>query len=239
MRRIRKWLAPVLVFFAAAMLILFCAGHRLDADETALSDLISDENVTVSRTRYGWFFDGPSSETALIFYPGALVDARAYAPLLHRLAEEGMDACLAKMPFRLALFGINSADEIMKQYEYCRWYIGGHSLGGAMAAEYAANHADRLSGLILLAAYPTRKLDPQLTEISIYGSEDGVINRNKLESGKKLAPDTFLEFVIEGGNHAQFGSYGIQRGDAAAAVSQEEQQRMTVEYIISNVRSGA
>ena len=126
------------------------------ADESAGAFLVSDEQVRVEKTEYGWFLDGPSEENALIFYPGAKVEETAYAPILHRFAEEGMDVCLVKMPFRLAFFGISKASDVMAQYEYENWYIGGHSLGGAMSAVYAADHGDELKGIVLLAAYATK-----------------------------------------------------------------------------------
>ena len=107
----------------------------------------------VEQADYGWYLDGPSEEDALIFYPGAKVDEKAYIPILYRFAEEGMDVCLVKMPFHLAFFGMNKAADVMHQYSYANWYIGGHSLGGAMAANYAADHGDRIRGLVLLAAY--------------------------------------------------------------------------------------
>ena len=121
----------------------------------------------------------------------------------------------------------------MKEYTCTDWYIGGHSLGGAMAASYAANHSEQLTGVILFAAYPTKMLDASLTEISIYGSEDGVLNMQNVGAGKAYAPDAFYEYVIEGGNHAQFGNYGKQKGDGEAAISAQEQQRRTVDFILN------
>ncbi len=168
--------------------------------------------VRVSQTSYGWLFDGPSEQDALIFYPGAKVEETAYAPLLHLLAGEGMDVCLVRMPCRLAILGANKAASVMAQYDYGHWYIGGHSLGGAMAANFAADHGDQLTGVILLAAYPTKPLNKALLEISIYGSEDRVVNMGKIEAGKAYAPEDYREYAIPGGNHAQFGNYGEQRG---------------------------
>ncbi len=236
MKRKWIWLIPLLALILLAGAFLIYTGNYYHADADALAALISDETVTVSRTSYGWFFDGPSGENALVFYPGAKVEETAYAPLAHLLAREGMDVCLVSMPFRLAFFGADKASAVMGQYAYDHWYIGGHSLGGAMAAAYAADHPDRLTGVILLAAYPTKALDKSLTEISIYGSGDGVLNREKVEAGHAYIPSDFHEYVIEGGNHARFGNYGPQRGDGAAAVTGDEQQRMTVDYIIQIIR---
>lgn len=232
----RKWLIPVIVIVIMAASAAAYAGNYYRADPSALAALSSDETVRVTETDYGWFFDGPSEEDALVFYPGAKIETAAYAPFLHLLARQGMDVCLVEMPLRLAFLGIGKAGPVMDQYEYDHWYVGGHSLGGAMAAVYAAEHGEQLTGLILLAAYPTKELDDALLEISIYGSEDLVLNPDKMIAGKAYAPSAFCELVIEGGNHAQFGNYGYQKGDGIAAISCGEQQRITVDFIISNMK---
>jgi pimeloyl-ACP methyl ester carboxylesterase len=142
-----------------------------------------------------------------------------------------MDVCLVKMPFRLAFLGISKASDVMAQYDYENWYIGGHSLGGAMSAVYAADHGDKLRGVVLLAAYATKKLDDDLKEIVLYGSEDRVLNVGKIVEGRKFAPGTaghYLERVIEGGNHALFGNYGKQEGDGEARITAQEQQERIV-----------
>ena len=233
MKRKRIWMIAVPAAVVPAFLIY--TGMYYHAGPEALAALDSDKNVTVSRTDYGWFFDGPSDDSALVFYPGAKVEETAYAPLLHRLAENGMDAFLVKMPFRLAVFGAEKASEITETDHYRNVYIGGHSLGGAMAANYAADHADELSGVILLAAYPTEELDNDLQLISIYGSEDGVLNMEKVEEGEQYFPEQSTEYVIEGGNHAYFGTYGEQKGDNEARITVQEQQEETVEVILDNI----
>ena len=226
------WVIPVI----AILCIVFLAytGQYYHAEESAYTALKSDESVTVTQTEYGWLFDGPSETDALIFYPGGKVEETAYAPLLHRFAEQGMDACLVQMPFRLAVFGVNKADRVMERHDYERWYIGGHSLGGAMAASYAAAHGSKLSGVFMLAAYPTKPLDENTKAWMIYGSEDGVLNRTRLEESRRYFLSNSEIYVIEGGNHAQFGNYGKQAGDGNAVISSEEQQQRTAEWILMN-----
>lgn len=221
-RKLRRWLLPVLLLALAAGFFLYTAVYYR-ADQTALDALRSDERVQISRTDYGWFFDGPSQTRALIFYPGGKVEETAYAPLLRMLAEQGTDVCLVKMPLRLAVLAPDRAQLALAEHDYESWYIGGHSLGGAMAAYYAAKHPDGLRGLVLLAAYPTRTLDPTLQVLSIFGAEDGVLNRRKLAAGEQYLPQDVQICEIPGGNHAQFGSYGPQRGDGLALISPEEQ----------------
>ncbi len=220
-RRVLLWLGLALLLTAAAFLLYAADYYR--ADETALDALRSDGTVRVTRTGYGWLFDGPSETDALIFYPGGKVEETAYAPLLRRIAAGGTDVCLVKMPLRLAVLAPGRAAKVMAEQSYENWTIGGHSLGGAMAAVYAAGHPEQLRGLVLLAAYPTRALDPGLKVISAVGSEDGVIDREKLAAGEQYLPEDVQLCVIPGGNHAQFGSYGPQRGDGTARISPEEQ----------------
>ena len=220
-----------LISVTAAAFFIY-TGIYCHADATALTALKSDDAVQVTSTDFGYFFDGPSESDVLIFYPGAKVEETAYAPLLHLIALQGMDVCLIKMPFRLAVFGLNRADRVIEKYDYTGLYIGGHSLGGAMAANYASTHSDELDGIVLLAAYSTADLDDSLKAITIYGSEDEVLNTAKMNELKSCLPDGYREYVIEGGNHAQFGNYGIQSGDGEASVSSEEQQLKTAEYIL-------
>ena len=232
--KLPKYLGVVLLTIALGLAIAFAVFVSLDysADENALVNLQSDINVTVTRTDYGWYFDGPGEENALIFYQGAKVEATAYSALLHSLADKGLDVCLVEAPFKLSMFNILGAGEVISEYTYENWYIGGHSMGGAMAALYASYHPEEISGVILFAAFPTRELDDSMTEILLVGSNDQVINWDKIEEGRQYAPSNYVEYVIEGGNHAQFGGYGEQSGDGTATITQEEQIAESVDIIV-------
>ncbi|WP_297981231.1 alpha/beta hydrolase [uncultured Methanobrevibacter sp.] len=201
------------------------------ADESVDAYLNGSDNVSVIEIDDGLFLDGPGNETALIFYPGAKIESTAYLPMLSELSSCGVDCFLMEMPFNLAFLGQNEADDVLDNstYSYSNWYISGHSLGGAMAASYAANH-DGLKGLILFASYPTEDLD-DLSVLSIYGSNDKVLNRQSYESSKNLS-DNFTERIIDGGNHAQFASYGNQSGDGLAQISSESQVNQSVNYVL-------
>lgn len=233
------------LFLVFCLLLLSCGCYvsdyykSTDEAEAYLEDAEQAGEVSIKEIEDGLFLDGPGSEDALIFYPGAKVEYSAYLPLMYELAEEGMDVFLIRMPANLAILGEDKADAVLESYSYENWYIGGHSLGGAMAANYAAGYVTeekeaKLRGLILLAAYPTKDLTGSgLKVLTIYGSEDSVLSRKKLEEGRKYLPKDAQELLIEGGNHAQFGSYGEQKGDGKAAVSAEEQRRQTVEAVIN------
>ena len=236
MKKKRLWIIPFAFLVLLAVLFLGYTGQYYQADGTAEQALASDDSVTVEQTDYGWFFDGPSETDALVFYPGAKVEETAYAPLLHRLAGEGMDVCLVRMPFRLAVFGQDRAADVLDRYSYERWYIGGHSLGGAMASGYASKHGDALDGVILLASYTVKELEDGLNTVLIYGSEDGVLNMDSYEKSRSNLPENAVEHVIQGGTHAQVGSYGKQQGDGEASISPEKQIEETVSVILAAVK---
>ena len=157
----------------------------------------------------------------------------AYIPLMKALASEGVFGVLVEMPFHLAVFDVDAADGIQEQYPQIEnWYIGGHSLGGSMAAAYLEENEDDFNGLILLGSYSTADLsDEELSVLSVYGSEDMVLNREKYEANKVNLPNDFQEMVIDGGCHAYFGMYGAQEGDGRPEISNEEQIAVTVDAI--------
>ena len=232
MRWKKRVIIPVISFL---FIVIVCIWYVNDyyKEENVQEYLQTKDSVSVTEMPDGLYLDGPGDETALIFYPGAKVEYTAYLPLLSELADQGIDCFLIKMPCNLAFFGQNKAKKIMDSYEYDHWYLSGHSLGGAMAASYASGHLESLNGLVLLAAYPTKSLkSDSFSVLSLYGSEDGVLNMEKVEEGKAYMPVDYAEVCIEGGNHAQFGNYGEQKGDHAADISREEQQAQTVEAIL-------
>ncbi len=200
------------------------AGTYSRAEEIALEAMATGET-------YGDYtvFDG-GGDTGLVFYPGGKVEAAAYAPLLRRLADVGVTCVLAEMPLNLAVLDAKAWEEAVTYAPAVKtWYIGGHSLGGAMAAS-SATAENGFAGLVLLAAYPTDTVD--LPTLSIYGSEDGVMDREKYAEGL-TGMSHIKEVVITGGNHAQFGYYGEQKGDGHPTTEREAQIAITVSEILN------
>jgi len=237
LEKLKRWkrkriLIPIIVAVFVLLTFFWYVNDYYHSDESVQEYLQEDIPIKAKDIREGLYLDGPGKESALIFYPGAKVEYTAYLPLLYELAEQGVDCFLIKMPCNLAILGQNKAEDIIDVYEYKHWYLSGHSLGGVMAASYAAGHRERVDGLILLAAYPTKDLTGSpLSVLSVYGSEDGVLNMEKLAEGRSLMPADYTELCIEGGNHAGFGNYGKQKGDGEAKIPSEEQQRQTIEAI--------
>lgn len=208
------------------------------ADETALEAMAyQTESVQVEQDGNAIWFIPEDPTAGLIFYPGGKVEYTAYAPLLRACAENGILCALVRMPGNLAVLDANAADGLQQEHpEVTNWYIAGHSLGGAMAAGYAAAHEKDFDGLILLAAYSTKDISQTtLRVLSVYGSEDGVLNRESYEKNWSNLPTDTTEVVLDGGCHAQFGSYGPQDGDGIPAISGEEQVRQTVGAIAAFV----
>lgn len=178
-------------------------------------------------------FEPENPSAGFIFYPGGKVEHRSYIPLMQELQERGVLCVIVKMPFNLAVFDINAADGIRAEYpEVKNWYIGGHSLGGSMAASYLGSHRDEFEGLVLLGSYSTENLsDTDLRVLSVFGSEDNVMNRESYDEYKANLPEDFTEIEIPGGCHAYFGMYGAQEGDGTPTITNEEQIHLTAEYI--------
>lgn len=239
MRTKRKTAKRILAALLAMLALLalgvgLYAGDYYHADGVAVAALASSGKVTVEQEKDMVVFrpEAPAT-TGFIFYPGGKVEFTAYAPLLLELAQQGIQCVLPEMPLNLAVLDLNAAEGIREQYpEIQTWYIGGHSLGGSMAASYAAKNARDFAGLILLASYSTADLrESGLKVLSVYGSEDGVLNMEKYREYSAILPEDTVETVIPGGNHAGFGSYGAQEGDGAAAISQQEQVQQTAAAI--------
>lgn len=224
------------VVLVLAITVIACAvylGDYYRADNEAIGTFLP-QGATWKEESDGTVVFRPEGATkGFIFYPGGKVEHTAYVPLMQACAEKGILCVLIKMPFNLAVFGVNAADRIQKDYpEIEEWYIGGHSLGGSMAASYLANNSEEYEGLILLGSYSTADLsDTNLDVLSVFGSEDKVMNREKYENNKSNLPNDFTEFVIEGGCHAYFGMYGAQEGDGTPTVTNAEQIRLTAESI--------
>ena len=226
-----------LKFGIVAVLLLcgVCWGYAADyyhADDIAAA-MSSAADVTVEQKGNILAFIPERAETGLIFYPGGKVEYTAYAPLMRALADNGVLGVLVRMPLNLAVLDMNAANGIPEQYPQIKhWYIGGHSLGGSMAASHAARNASAYEGLVLLASYSTADLSTSdLPVISIYGSEDGVLNMEKYAEYKRNLPAAFEEHIIEGACHAGFGSYGPQDGDGVPTMTGEEQVAETVRLL--------
>ena len=240
-KRIIVWSSVAAVLL---MLVIGCGRYLGDyyrADMTVIEGYMTEHPVEKQALSEKVTVYCPEGEefpvNGLIFYPGGKVEALAYEPLLKALASEGMFCVLVEMPFNLAVLDMDAADGIPAQYPQIEnWYIGGHSLGGSMAASYLSKHAEEYDGLVLLGSYSTADLSQsELSVLSVYGSNDLVMNRDKYQEYRSNLPADFCEIVIDGGCHAYFGMYGPQDGDGIPTITNEEQIDLTTQAFISMV----
>lgn len=232
MKRILTGILVFVILLGAGAGVYLSDYYRADAD--ACAALASGDGYTVTVTKDLAIFSPSLPDAGFIFYPGGKVEYTAYAPLMAELAKRNILCVIPRMPGNLAVLNSDAASGIPEQYPQVeRWYIGGHSLGGSMAAAYLADHPETYSGLILLASYSTSDLSGScIPVLSLVGSEDGVLNRESYGKYHGNLPDNTTEIVLEGGNHAFFGSYGPQDGDGDALLSPREQTVLTAEYIL-------
>lgn len=241
MKLLRNSALGLLILLALAILgFSLWAAMPLRAAPEALAALRSDEAVTVNEDRFITFT--PANQrptgTGFIFYPGGHVEARAYAAVLRRIAAGGTLTVLVPVRFNLAFFEINAAESVFAAHpEIEHWVIGGHSLGGVAAAIFAGSHP-QIAGLVLWASYPPDDSlrDSDLRVLSIYGTQDmgGV---EPFEQSRALLPDDARFVVIEGGNHSQFGDYGLQPGDPPAQIPRLDQQSRAVQAVVTFLAS--
>lgn len=246
LRRALRWLLVIpLVLVVAIVGFVIWGLTPLGPRPDALAALESDSLVTVELADEGWVFTPSSSEATrgLVFYPGGRVDVRSYAPYARAVAEQGFVVVMSPMPLSLAVLDANAADRTIELHpEITSWALSGHSLGGAMIAQYAAENLDTVDGLVLLAAYPpdTANLAQSgLTVTSLVGTQDTVIDREKLRATQPLLPSETSYLDIRGGNHAQFGNYGEQPGDTSDPdMSASDQQLIAVNETVRILQNG-
>ena len=248
-KSVRRIVLTLLAVFLAAVAVaaIIFKLYALDyykADVDSISSIkssvgegvasFSDEDFTV-------FVPGSEPEAVVVFYPGGKVEFSAYSGLMYELADRGYLCVLPRMPENLAFLRIDAVDMMKERYpdryeplDKLDWFLAGHSLGGVAASQYLAGHLEKreFAGLILCASYTTSDFsNSDLRLLSIYGSEDKVINMENYEANKVNWPADSLEYVIQGGIHSYFGNYGIQEGDGTPGITNDEQIKETADVI--------
>jgi dienelactone hydrolase len=218
------------------------ATTPLPPTAAALAALQSDASVTVSIEDDLIAFAPATADAAvgLVFYPGGDVDLRAYAAPARAIAAQGYLVVIPHVLFNHAVFSPNVAENAIAAYpEISDWAVGGHSLGGAMAAQFAVNRPDAVDGVVLWGAYPGGDVDWTQSPLAfavVYGTQDGLVTPDEIDTARAQLPLDTAFVGIEGGNHAQFGDYGVQEGDLTATISAAEQQQAATAATVELLR---
>jgi len=246
-RRRRRWLWAG--WSVLVVLVVALGGFAIWATSTpepgpgAVAALRSDGRVEVIEGDGYTFAPTRPADAGFVLYPGARVDPASYAVPARQIAEAGFLVVVPELTLNLAVLDAGAADAAIDAHpDIDRWVVGGHSLGGAIAAGYAEDHPDTVSGLVLWAAYPAERADLSALDLdatSVFGTRDGLTTREDIDGSRDRLP-TGTDFVpIEGGNHAQFGDYGPQDGDRPATITRREQQEQAVRATVEVLRAGA
>jgi hypothetical protein len=214
------------------LMVFMIITHQAMDEAVSIKDnnnVYSEDNVIVVEA------ENPIAN--LVFYPGALVESEAYLVMADMLSVEGVTVYIVEMPLNLSILNADAFEKVYDEYPSdLPWYLGGHSLGGAMTSR---NDMEPIDGLILLAAYidvAHDLSDETIDVLSITASEDEVLDRVSFEESKPYLPDSTVYREIEGGNHANFAYYGLQRGDGDSTISRETQHQIYTQYIIDFVK---
>jgi len=227
-----------LIFLSIFILIIISACSKksiFDIDNLQSDIKIENQNKYIFISK-----ETNSKDSILMFYPGGLVQEDAYIETLSKIVEQGINVIIIRMRFDLAVFSKNRGIKQMDKFADVKtWFLAGHSLGGAMCCSVIDKYPEEFVGLILWASYPGDKADISdfnQKVLSIHASEDGLSTIEKIEAKKKLLPTTTEYYLIEGGNHSQFGSYGIQKDDGIAIITKEAQQKLIAQKTTEIIR---
>ena len=234
MKRTWRWVLLVIMAVVLAVLIWFLIP--LGPLEGTHASLVSSEQVLVDDDPWLSFTPVEGSTTGFIWYPGARVNPQSYAPAARELAEAGYLTVIVPMPLNMAILSPNRATAVIEAHpEIETWAVGGHSLGGAMAAQYANTRRTTIQGVVLWGAYPgvnTSLRNGGQAVLTVYGTRDCVKTPEEVLAAATRLPEDAVFVPIEGGNHTQFGWYEGQPGSCQASISLEEQQRQAIDAVL-------
>lgn len=238
MKRLRR---PLFVFIL--VVLAFVAGwfypvlHRpplaLNQDAAVAGVDPAEVSVLYNPDSGGFIDVAPEAgfDTLLIFYPGGLVRPQAYVWLGVALAPHGVRTLIPVFPFDLAVTAPDRAEKLLALAEGERVVLGGHSLGGAMAARFLARHPDAATGLVLLGAFSADDDDLSafpLDVLVLAAENDGLATLAEVRAGLARLPRTARLTVINGAVHGFFGRYGPQRGDGLPTVTRAAAERQII-----------
>lgn len=226
------------IWVSGGILFTLWLVYSAQSQGVDVSFLEESSGITVQDTdRFYAFTPRSESDKVFIFYPGAMVEPKAYVPLCRKIAEENIKVYLIKMPWRLATTRIHASNRIKLATK--SYILSGHSQGGKMAGQFVFENPDLVDKLILIGTTHPRDVSLATNKVKvlkIYGSNDGVADKKSVVKNKDKLPGNAIFWEIIGGNHSQFGYYGYQLGDDKAGISREQQQAETLTAILDFIK---
>ena len=224
----RLWLSIIGAIVMVGLTILAIWLRPFGATEVGLAAMDGSDAVTVTQSSSRILME-PSAEPlgGLIFYPGARVDARAYANVLTPIVEAGYEVVIVKPPLGIAFFSTSFASGwIDARPDIDTWAVGGHSLGGVVASS-SADGDEPIDGLVLYASFPASDISGAPVQVSsIYGLNDAIAEPQRIEDSATDLPATAVFVPLDGVIHSDFGDYGPQPGDGRPALTKPEAQSL-------------
>lgn len=243
----QKTLVKILLLIAVLVILLFgiqWITYERQPLPKAIAALESDNLVQV--TRKPWLTFSPvkgAPATGFVFYPGGRISYLGYSDFMRNIASQGYLVVVPQMPFNIAAANPNVASEIINSHpEITHWVIGGHSVGGTMAAQYTKTHNGMIAGLVIWASYPADNADLSGSTIPvalIYGSLDPAANDESVLMRRRLLPESALVVRIDGGDHHQFGSYEINPEDRHATIDRNSQMEQIIQSTLSLLKTAS
>ena len=241
-----KWILRSLLIATLLLAGFYVYDNYVSSFPTSagvVGDLISSDDVIVNlepRLTFGPADSTPSA--GLIVYTAARVSPDAYASVARQVAADGFLVVIVKSPLNFPVLGASDAADVLLEHpEIAFWFVGGHGMGGSVAAEFAERN-DRVDGLVLMAALPGENSNLRfrnLRTLAVFRSEDGVTMPSDLAAAvDSVLPESVQIELIQGANHTQFGSYQITGSGDGASITREEQQAATAGAIIQMMRGG-
>ncbi|MFB2557119.1 alpha/beta hydrolase [Herbiconiux liangxiaofengii] len=233
-RVIARTAAALAALVLAAVLVFLVDAHTTySAELEPVQSVAENPAIDIS-----WTYDdvvmrpvADANGTGLVFFAGAKVDPLSYAYKLSSLVERGTTVVIVRPVLNFAILEFRPLSTFTRAVpEVDDWFVGGHSLGGVKACQYAADSDVR--GLVLLGSYCAGD-ESQLGKpvVSVSGSDDGLSTPAKIDASRADLPADTVFVEIDGANHAAFGDYGVQPGDGTASIDDERMRALLTEAL--------
>lgn len=227
-------LLVLLVLIIAGQAVLYIMdGHPLPETE----QFLSHADYAVTRGDDGSLVFWPASPTrrGVVIMHGALIKPQSYANTAAFFARRGYTVFLPHGGWlRLPINAVEEAAVRLANFDVDEWYFIGHSMGGMAALDLLRLDAARVRAAALWGSgMPFDYTDVAVPLLFLWGSEDGILTAERLESVKANLPGMTRYLTVEGGNHRNFAMYSHQFFDNEGKLDWPEQVGLANEQTLA------